>query len=610
MKEKYLKIFILGCLFVFLFLSFFRPIEMEDIWWHLNTGKWILKHKQVPREALFSFLDIRTPAISIQWLGSLIYYLVYLGGQDWGLKFFRAFLFLFIISIFFLRYYRKIPFFVLIFLVLFMAYGIGTRCLLRPFVFNLVFVQLFLIILWDALSLRRPQRLILIPLLGIPWGNIHLGSFIYGMLLIGVFLLSVVIQYLESRIRRYPPEVSIDLLRKLKQLLGVLGVYMLIFFINPYGWEGALYPYNVFFNPGFINFDYLANVIDELRPPIVIFETFLGLWFFVLLLFSLVAVGLNRNNQFLNILLLIFSVFLFLRGARGIELFTIVSVYLIAEGVSQISPGSLPKIFIFTKELRPILYFFLVLFLIGGIINCINQKIYRNNTFVRAISLEYVPKNPIRALAFLNENKITGAVFNQSMLGGLISWRYYPSLKPFVDGRLDGHPLNQELFLIYKTILREPESFWSQAEEKFHLRIALFDTSLLSSHRLIEYLNHHADWQLIFMDGPIVIFVKRGIFDLPREVNQFQTSFQSIPLTEGDLQDLRSMDLKESGFEIRKFLDPPPAYIQSLEEGVTLLGLGYQGAGVKKILAALPFCDQRIKREVVKTVIDTLAGVY
>ena len=128
---------------VFVFLFFFRPLEIEDDWWHLATGRWIVTNGRVPHVDVFHVGGGNTPWIFTQWLGSTIYYLVYLFGGYVGLQAYRAFLFAVIIAVFFVYAYRKIPYPFLIVLSFIMAYWIETRCLLRPDVYNFIFIQLF-----------------------------------------------------------------------------------------------------------------------------------------------------------------------------------------------------------------------------------------------------------------------------------------------------------------------------------------------------------------------------------------------------------------------------------------------------------------------------------
>ena len=56
--QKFICLILLG---IFLALFFFRPIEIDDVWWHLATGKFIVEHAQVPSTDPFPFSNEQTP---------------------------------------------------------------------------------------------------------------------------------------------------------------------------------------------------------------------------------------------------------------------------------------------------------------------------------------------------------------------------------------------------------------------------------------------------------------------------------------------------------------------------------------------------------------------
>ena len=70
------------CLGIFIFLFFYHPIETEDVWWHLSTGRWIAQHVQVPNEDVFPFAHERTHWLcNNEWLGSVILYGIVKGAE-------------------------------------------------------------------------------------------------------------------------------------------------------------------------------------------------------------------------------------------------------------------------------------------------------------------------------------------------------------------------------------------------------------------------------------------------------------------------------------------------------------------------------------------------
>ena len=192
-------------LIIFIFCAFFKPIETEDIWWHLKTGQWIWTHKAVPNYDLFdlfsSFNNVKAHWLcNFQWLGSTIYYLVYLKFGFLGLKVFRSMLFLSIIGIFYFYGRKILPSYLLVILVFILTYGCSQSIFLRPDAFNYVFIQLFLITLFSFEKTSQRNILFILPVLGIFWVNLHLGSFVYGVSLISIFLLSALVRFTNEKL--------------------------------------------------------------------------------------------------------------------------------------------------------------------------------------------------------------------------------------------------------------------------------------------------------------------------------------------------------------------------------------------------------------------------
>ena len=85
------RLILFSLLFLFSFLQFYKPLEMEDGWWHLATARWIVSHRAVPHEDIFPLNG--EPAARwtyTQALGSLILYEVNAVMGDEGLRLLRA----------------------------------------------------------------------------------------------------------------------------------------------------------------------------------------------------------------------------------------------------------------------------------------------------------------------------------------------------------------------------------------------------------------------------------------------------------------------------------------------------------------------------------------
>jgi len=600
MAKRIPKIICLALLVVFVSIYFYRPVETEDIWWHLKTGEWIFENKKVPRADLFPLeAEKITKGISPQWLGSTIYYIVYRAGGAAGLKLFRAILFLTIFGIFAVYSYRKTPTSLLILLILIMCYGLERRSNLRPYVFNYIFIQAFLIFLFSYQEKFKRKILFILPALSLIWSNIMpMGSFVYGNLLISIFLFSETINFLGLATKKGAVSERQSSSTRLKDYILILALHISTFLVNPYGLEGFLYPFKVFLVPNFINFYNLRNIIYELQPPTYLF-TLSGFWFYLLLIFCLLSLKYKKYGRFTALLLFVFPLFMFLGSDRGRGLFSIISAYII---ISSMKENSLKDRWSLHKALRfKNRMFCAVLILILSFVSMriMNRRIFADNNYLRVISLDY-EKNPGIAVRFLKKNNLRGPVFNSAGFGGFVIWSCYPEIKPFVDNR----QFNMELYDEYVSINREPDKYWPAAENKYSIKIALLDTMHPGSNRIARYLHSSSRWKLVFLDNAIVIFVKKGEFRLPEESRLLEEKLQAIKYFPEDIEQLKNIVSKRQESKIKKLLFPPVKYVDTFVEGITLIELGYKGAALQKLKDSFRVMDKKFAEKAISAFIE------
>ena len=81
------------------FVRFAHPLTDGDIWWHLNTGRWIVEHGALPTADPFTFTvspefaDRARMSVQGNWLAQVLYYALFSAGGLQALRFFNAALF-------------------------------------------------------------------------------------------------------------------------------------------------------------------------------------------------------------------------------------------------------------------------------------------------------------------------------------------------------------------------------------------------------------------------------------------------------------------------------------------------------------------------------------
>ena len=546
-------------------ILFFRPIETEDIWWHLKAGEYIVHHHQVPQTDPFPFAGERTRWILTQWMGSLIYFLVYRMAGLSGLTFFRVGLFGLIVLIFMLYARRRLPLSGNILLSLLLAQALSYRVLLRPFVFNFLFIELFLILLWAYQRHPRRQYLFGIALSNLIWVNMHLGSFMYGLTLAGIFFLAA-----GTRAVRERTASAVAQCRELGILLVVLGASHLL---TPYGPDGALHPWRALFVTDYIYFHQLSQSIAELLPPPLL-SLRIFWWVFALLALDIAAVKVADRDRFLKLILIAVSAGIFLIGRRGCVFFALSSGFVIAETFAQSGTKWPPWL----RRAAP----FIALAVLTGVS-------WRPVTFLATasvvddgrlrpyFSIRTDPYCPRRTVDRMEDYPVTGAVFNDDKYGGYLLWRSYPRLRPFVDSR----QINGKNFQIYQDIRNNPQTLWSKAQALFHFKAVLLDASKAVNDRLVKYFQASPKWRSVFVEGSAVLWLPAdGPAGGERSMMPFgQAGFVSDQVLDDEINALlNSRPQSDQGVFY--------AYIEPEATGATLFYLGYQREGLRKILEA------------------------
>jgi hypothetical protein len=67
------------------FAAALAPMANNDLWWHLETGRWMFQHHRLPVDDPFSFTGFMRPWHDVEWLSELAMYAVWKVGRGPGL---------------------------------------------------------------------------------------------------------------------------------------------------------------------------------------------------------------------------------------------------------------------------------------------------------------------------------------------------------------------------------------------------------------------------------------------------------------------------------------------------------------------------------------------
>jgi len=585
LQRPFLQKCLLLLLGVFIFLYLFDPIETEDVWWHLSTGKWIVEHWQLPHVDIFSFGDVRAPwSCHNEWLGSSILYLVFKIHGLLGLKFFRSLYFVFVTGILFFNLYKRLPFLYVIIFTLLVALGVANRNYLKPDMFNVLFIQFFLINLFNYEDKGERKYLWFLPVVMCIWFNVHLGSLIYGMPLVSIFFLSAAIRYFIAG--KGDAVQKAIAFRQARDLALTGAACLFSFLLNPYGVEGFLYPFKVFLFPDYIGFFKFAHSIQEMQPPWYIFHSFGYIYYFVLFALALTVILFNKKNLTI-ILLLAFSTFAFLYVGRNSAFYTIVCAYVFVFGIRRIKFDGIRQRLPYVKIIECLLCLGVVLFLMDQIAGICLQKEYINGQTINKYRLLDDPSTET-LIRTLIDNKITGPVFNADELGGEMIWMGYPELRPFRDGRNNSYERSNNALVT----MFHPKENWATMESRYHFKIVVLAPFKYMDEHFLQYLNTQPSWQLIAVNGLYAVYVKRGAFNLPKELDGFEASARARKIAVDDLQNLQRLKSLELASVLQqRYFYPMASNIDHYLDYITLFDIGCKGAAVEELVNALKVCN-------------------
>ncbi len=226
-------------------VAFLFPLHSLDIWWHLDSGRWMLQHHQYLGHETRTFSLNGAPWHNFSWLFQVVVALLYQWLGMWGLLLFKAVLMWLLFMLMFVAIgHTAAPFNWLLVSLLF-GWQIIPHILLRPHLLEGVFLAL--VLYWLQ---REPRRgdIARYALLILLWANIH------ASVVVGVAALSL--HYVVG-----PACVRRPLAHWSGRLVPTL-LLVLLMFATPNGWHLL----DVLI--GHAQGDYMHSYIKEWHKPV------------------------------------------------------------------------------------------------------------------------------------------------------------------------------------------------------------------------------------------------------------------------------------------------------------------------------------------------------
>ncbi len=460
-----------------------REIVDPDFWWHLRTGQYIVETRSIPRQDVFSYTLPEQPWITHEWLTEVLIFGIYsISGQEGLILAFAA-----IITAAFALLYLRCPGrpYLAAFVVILAAVTSAITWGVRPQMLSLLMCAVFLYILYAFRAGRRKYIWLMPPLMAL-WANLH-GSFLLGLVLASVYVVGATISNLLASDDEQKVAWS-----DIRRLVIATLLTALAALVNPNGIQLLVYPFGTLGSPAM-----QAYIMEWFSPD---FHQIQFQPLALLILLIVVALGLSRRSpSATEFLFLVGFGYASLRSARHIPYFALVVTPILAAQLlhgwkgsrwsARFAAGTAPR----GTTYLLLNWLLLALVISGGAVKV--GMTLRGNEEAQKEAL------PVNAVDFIEEQGITGSMYNLYHWGGYLIWRLYPDQKVFIDGRADvyGEAFIDQYLQVYQ--LREG---WEEPLNAYGVDVVIIDRG--SS--LSTVLNARPEWERRYADEKAAIFVR------------------------------------------------------------------------------------------------------
>lgn len=467
-------------IFALLFALATRVPNDTDTWWHIRSGEYTLTQGMIYADP-FSFTKAGENWINHSWGSQIVLYGAWQLVGNFGLAIYTAALATAGMYVLFRMsagnvYLRGFALIV----------GAATAAVFwsaRPQMisFFLSTVVLYIIYLYKR---KQIDRLWLIPILMLVWGNLHAG-FSIGFILLGGTIAGEIIGNLLAP--NAEDRISWVRLRKLL-IVSVVSVAALV--INPYGLQMLTVPFQT------VSIGALQDFIQEWNSPN--FHERQTWPFIVLLLGVFGAAGFSTKRlDITDFVLLAGTAFMALLAGRNISVFAIVATPILTYHLDALL-SERGWVLQTVKRVTPQMAR-LNAVLVGGLVFAALLKV------LVVVDAETVYEGqklslPLDAVAHLNTEQPAGPMFNSYNWGGYLMFAA-PQYPVFVDGRTDLY--GNDVLLTYLNAARGGDD-WRATLDDYGIRLVVVETGSGLARALAE----EPGWTLDYSDDLAVIYTR------------------------------------------------------------------------------------------------------
>lgn len=361
------------------------------------------------------------------------------------------------------------------------------RFIWRPELITLLLLALELKLLIDFTE-RGRDRLMWLPAVFVVWANVH-GYFLAGLIVLGCFGAGELLQERLGHARRGASS----------RLLKIGGLCALACLVNPYFYEGALYPFREVISV-FSDENPFVVSVRELGPPSAFWDLWAVRAWYPLLAVFLLSAALQGRRVRVAYLLTAVAVWLMARstfrniGLFGITLGALAAVQCRGARVWALAPLVGPR-------LSRIVAGGVAASFLGAALFVGSNWLYIRERLNRQFGPGVANELDLPSRRFIAEHiPADRQVFNSFGLGSRYLGWFYPQRRPFIDGNGSGYPFS--FFSEYRDLVgcREP---FELAARKYGIAWAY----LQLNKPLAVCLYRSPRWHPVHLDSESIILV-------------------------------------------------------------------------------------------------------
>ena len=494
-KVVYICIWFLFIMYLFSFLLTTSTDFTQDLGRHLLLGQIIVQTKAVPKINLISYTYPHFPFINHHWFSEVILFICQKGMGLNSLIILKACVICLAIVIAVIASGSVL--------------GVGTAFLFSPLILERADIRpeifgflAFSLLLMQLRTVQKTKRIsFYVPFIFLLWVNIHI-SFVLGLFLLGAL-------FLEAQ--------------KSKRNILVCVLNIACLFINPNGIRGVLAPLTIFSNYGYSivenqNMFFLSTVMKDI---------FIRGYFLSLPLVIAVICTLTFRKKYIQVFLLLVFTGLAMYQVRHLPFFVLTAIAFIPAALVEISRGVKPSV-------RLLFSYLFIYFLLAGILFFGSNMFFETFDINKSFGLGYEMRDT-KVVSVLKENKGEGNIFNNFDIGSYLSYRLFPEMKVFVDGRPEAYPASffQNDYIPLEENQDKQDAIFKQYN--IHTVVISHTDQTPWGDMFLARILKNKQWKLVFVDPVFAVFSDGGkAIDIRntdifrRQINEERDFFHTI----------------------------------------------------------------------------------